>query len=170
MLEAAHLILALQALNGRWPGVTVNVGVVEGGTRPNVVPDACRLQVDLRSPQRDTLEEAERAVDEICAHHRRSRGRRSRCIAAAWHRPMERRAASERLVGLAAGFAAELGFDAARRRDRRRLGREHHERGRDPDARRPGPIGGDDHAPGEWLDLASVVPRTTMLAALIASS
>ena len=33
-----------------------------------------------------------------------------------------------------------------------------------------GPIGGADHAPGEWLDLSSVVPRTTLLAALIASS
>src|SRR5262249_40412035 len=26
LLEAAHTIIALQALNGRWPGVTVNVG------------------------------------------------------------------------------------------------------------------------------------------------
>jgi glutamate carboxypeptidase len=30
-----------------------------------------------------------------------------------------------------------------------------------------GPIGGDDHAPGEWLDLASIVPRTALVAALI---
>ena len=39
ILEAAHQILALHALNGRWPGVTCNVGVVEGGTRPNVVAE-----------------------------------------------------------------------------------------------------------------------------------
>src|SRR3954452_7247962 len=38
IVEAAHKALALTALNGRWPGVTVNVGVVSGGTRPNVVP------------------------------------------------------------------------------------------------------------------------------------
>ena len=31
VLEAAHAIVALQGLNGRWPGVTVNVGVVQGG-------------------------------------------------------------------------------------------------------------------------------------------
>ena len=31
ILEAAHKTVALQALNGRWPGVTVNVGVVNGG-------------------------------------------------------------------------------------------------------------------------------------------
>ena len=37
---AAVLVTELQALNGRWPGVTVNVGTVTGGTRPNVVPDS----------------------------------------------------------------------------------------------------------------------------------
>ena len=30
-----------------------------------------------------------------------------------------------------------------------------------------GPIGGDDHSVDEWLDLDSVVPRVTLLAALI---
>ena len=30
-----------------------------------------------------------------------------------------------------------------------------------------GPIGGDDHSVDEWLDVASVVPRTTLLAGLI---
>jgi glutamate carboxypeptidase len=33
-----------------------------------------------------------------------------------------------------------------------------------------GPIGGSDHAPGEWLDLSSIVPRVTLLAGLIAST
>ena len=32
-----------------------------------------------------------------------------------------------------------------------------------------GPIGGDDHSPAEWIDRSSLVPRTAMLAALIAS-
>ena len=32
-----------------------------------------------------------------------------------------------------------------------------------------GPIGGDDHSADEWLDLSSVVPRTTLLAGLIAA-
>jgi glutamate carboxypeptidase len=30
-----------------------------------------------------------------------------------------------------------------------------------------GPIGGDDHSPSEWLDVASIVPRTALVAALI---
>jgi glutamate carboxypeptidase len=31
-----------------------------------------------------------------------------------------------------------------------------------------GPIGGDDHSVDEWLDVTSIVPRTTLLAGLIA--
>jgi glutamate carboxypeptidase len=30
-----------------------------------------------------------------------------------------------------------------------------------------GPVGGDDHAPAEWLDLDTVVPRTALLAGVI---
>jgi glutamate carboxypeptidase len=33
-----------------------------------------------------------------------------------------------------------------------------------------GPVGGDDHSVDEWLDLSSVGPRTTLLAALLARS
>ena len=50
ILEAAHKTLALTALNGRWPGVTVNVGVIAGGTRPNVIAEHCEFEIDLRAP------------------------------------------------------------------------------------------------------------------------
>ena len=69
ILEAAHKTVALQALNGRWPGVTVNVGVVHGGTRPNVVAERCVLEVDVRSPEEATFEEARAAVEAIANQH-----------------------------------------------------------------------------------------------------
>ena len=37
ILAAADLVTRLHGLNGRWDGVTINVGVIAGGTRPNVV-------------------------------------------------------------------------------------------------------------------------------------
>ena len=46
ILEAARIVREVQALNGRWPGVTFNVGTINGGTRPNVVPDRCELAVE----------------------------------------------------------------------------------------------------------------------------
>jgi glutamate carboxypeptidase len=46
--EMAHQILALHALNDFALGTTVNVGVVQGGTRPNVVAAQAEAQIDVR--------------------------------------------------------------------------------------------------------------------------
>ena len=46
--EIAHQILALQGLTDYERGTTVNVGLVKGGTRANVVPDECRAVADVR--------------------------------------------------------------------------------------------------------------------------
>jgi hypothetical protein len=46
--EMAHQILAIQSMTDYKKGTTLNVGVVQGGTRPNVVPDEAHAQVDLR--------------------------------------------------------------------------------------------------------------------------
>jgi glutamate carboxypeptidase len=55
--ELAHQVLALHALNDYAVGTTVNVGVVHGGTRPNVVAAEAEAHVDIRV---ETLAEAER--------------------------------------------------------------------------------------------------------------
>lgn len=46
--ELAHHILAAQSLTDYARGTTVNVGVIAGGTRSNVVPDEARAEVDYR--------------------------------------------------------------------------------------------------------------------------
>ena len=55
--ELAHHVLALQRLTDYKRGTTVNVGVIRGGTRSNVVPDWAEMEVDFRV---ETLGEAER--------------------------------------------------------------------------------------------------------------
>jgi len=67
ILEAARVVRGLHALNGRWEGVTVNVGKIGGGTRPNVVAERCDLEVDVRSTTADGLREVEAAIREIAA-------------------------------------------------------------------------------------------------------
>jgi glutamate carboxypeptidase len=48
ILELGHVIQALHGLTDPERGITVNVGVVEGGTRPNVVAAHARALVDAR--------------------------------------------------------------------------------------------------------------------------
>jgi glutamate carboxypeptidase len=46
--ELAHQILEIQKMTDYEKGTTLNVGVVNGGTRPNVVPAEARALIDLR--------------------------------------------------------------------------------------------------------------------------
>jgi glutamate carboxypeptidase len=48
ILELAHKVIAIQALNGWKQGITFNVGVIQGGTVVNAVPDRARAMVDVR--------------------------------------------------------------------------------------------------------------------------
>ena len=167
IVEAARLITDLTALNGRWAGVTVNVGVVDGGTRPNVVAERCRLQVDVRSVTRDALEATEAAIADLTAVSRAVPDVTFSVEETSRHWPMEKLERSGRLADHAIALAASLGFvlkDAAT--------------GGASDANTTagmgvptldglGPIGGLDHSPDEYLEVASVVPRTTLLAGLI---
>lgn len=48
ILELSHVVQALHSLNDPERGVTVNVGVIDGGVRPNVVAARARASVDTR--------------------------------------------------------------------------------------------------------------------------
>lgn len=48
IVEAAHQVLAIQALNNPAAGTTVTPGVIHGGTKPYVVPGTTKLSVDSR--------------------------------------------------------------------------------------------------------------------------
>ncbi|MGI8855212.1 MAG: M20 family metallopeptidase [Thermomicrobiales bacterium] len=50
IVEAAHKILALEALNDVERGVLVNVGIIEAGNARQVIPDRASLSIDLRAP------------------------------------------------------------------------------------------------------------------------
>lgn len=60
--ERAHVIETLEAMNDLTHGITVNVGVVRGGTRPNVVAELAYAQVDMRVP---TMTHADELVPKI---------------------------------------------------------------------------------------------------------
>lgn len=65
-VEAAHLIIALQELNGRWPTVTCNVGLLRGGSRSNIVCDLVELEVDLRCANTAGFSAAFAQIERLC--------------------------------------------------------------------------------------------------------
>ncbi len=166
ILEAARIVRELHALNGRWDGVTVNVGKIAGGTRPNVVAERCDLDVDVRSTTADGLREVEAAVRAIAAAREVPDTTVDLEVRVAWL-PMEKLERSGRLVDHATAIAARLGFDvkdtatggASDANSTSGMGV--------PTLDGLGPIGGNDHSPAEYLDVDSIVPRTTLLAGLL---
>jgi glutamate carboxypeptidase len=166
ILQAAHTIVALQELNGRWPGVTVNVGEVRGGTRSNVVAERCELHVDLRSPELASLEEAEAEVERVCARTTVP-DVTVEVVTNSWHRPMEKAEAAQRLVDVAVAAAAELGFELRDAATGGASDANTTSAAGTPTIDGLGPIGGDDHSPSEWVDLTSIVPRTALLATIL---
>jgi glutamate carboxypeptidase len=166
ILEAAHKTVALQALNGRWPGVTVNVGVVHGGTRTNVVPERCTIEVDVRSPAEASLQAAEAEVERIACEHTVP-DVTATLRQAAGHRPMEKGEQAARLAALAVDVAHELGFELRDAATGGASDANTTSAAGVPTLDGLGPVGGDDHGPKEWIDLTSVVPRVSLLAGLV---
>jgi len=166
ILEAARITTDLHALNGRWPAVTVNVGVIRGGTRPNVVPERCELEVDVRSTTGEGLDEAEAAIRAVIAATTVPDTRTELEVMAGW-RPMEKLERSGRLVEHAQTVARRLGFEV---RDTATGGASDANTTAGmgiPSLDGLGPIGGNDHSPAEYLELDSVGPRTTLVAGLL---
>lgn len=63
--ELAHQIIRLHALTDHERGVSVNVGVVTGGTRENVVAAYARANVDVRVVHAADLATVERALHDL---------------------------------------------------------------------------------------------------------
>ena len=126
----------------------------------------CRLHVDVRSPQEETFEAALKEVARI-GEEVTVEGVRSTVEVREAHHPFQKTEATARLVRMAQEIASELGFEVA---DQATGGASDGNTAAAegvPTLDGLGPIGGDPHGPDEWLDLTSVVPRVSMLAALV---
>jgi glutamate carboxypeptidase len=165
-VAAARLVVALQRLNRKWPDVTVNVGMIQAGDRPNVVPDQARLLLDLRAATGAGFAQALAAVQEL-ADVEHVPGVSATVSVHAPIPPWEPSPATARLAELAQEVGTQVGVEVR-----------HAATGGCADANLfaaagvpvldgLGPIGGGDHSPQEWLDLASVAPRVALLAGLI---
>jgi len=60
--EMAHQVLAIQKMTDYSKGTTLNVGVIQGGTVSNVVPDEASIEVDVRILQPEEWERVDAAM------------------------------------------------------------------------------------------------------------
>src|SRR5712675_2034169 len=106
--ELGNLIQTLEAMNDFSRGVSVNVGVVRGGTRPNVIAEEAYAEVDLRVP---TIAASDEMVAKILNLKSRTDGVSVRVTGELNRPPYEKSNAGAALYQHAKSLAAEIGFD-----------------------------------------------------------
>ena len=106
--ELANIIQSLEAMNDLKRGVTVNVGVVRGGTRPNVIAEEAYAEVDLRVP---SIADGDDLVAKILSLKSRTEGVSVKVVGGLNRPPYEKGNAGAALYEHARTLAAEIGFD-----------------------------------------------------------
>jgi glutamate carboxypeptidase len=162
--EIAHQVLHLQKMSRPEQGTTVTVGVIEGGTRSNVVPAEAGVEVDVRIR---TMEEAERIAQAFQELQPQLAGATLEVRGGINRPPMERTADTVRLFALARTIASELDMDlqegatggASDGNLTSALGI--------PTLDGLGPVGGNAHGQDEFVDVSSMPWRAALLAGLI---
>jgi len=162
--EIAHQIVLLQGMSDGARGTTVTVGVVQGGTRVNVVPAEAAVEVDVRITSN---EEAARITEMIRALRPRLPGATLHIRGGINRPPMERTSDTARLFEIAREIGEKLGirieegstggasdgnFTAA-------MGT--------PTLDGLGPIGDGAHSLEEYVEISSLPERAALIAGLI---
>ncbi len=108
ILELSHVIQALFALNDFDKGVTVNVGTIDGGLRPNVVAPRSQAVIDVRVAGQQDADRLEAAILAI----RPATSGTSLTIEGRFGRPaMEKTPANRQLWHMACTLGDELGLE-----------------------------------------------------------
>lgn len=108
--ELANVIQTLDAMNDLARGIAVNVGVVKGGTRPNVIAEEAYAAVDVRLP---TIADADEIIPKILNLTSRSEGVSVTVKGELNRPPYEKGNAGAALYEHARTLAAEIGFELA---------------------------------------------------------
>ena len=106
--ELAAQIVDLQRVRNMAPGVSLNIGTISGGTRPNVVAEKAHATIDVRV---STSDEATRVAATIRQRVPTIPGTRIEVTGGFDRPPLERTDAVARLYDRARGIAARLGHD-----------------------------------------------------------
>jgi glutamate carboxypeptidase len=108
ILELARQIERLHAMNDAARGVAVNVGVIQGGTRSNVVPAEAIAEIDIRFSTNEDARQLEETILSIKPFDERVKLRFGGGIN---RPPLERTEKVASLYELARGVAAKLDFE-----------------------------------------------------------
>jgi glutamate carboxypeptidase len=163
--ELAFQVEQLSAITDQPRGTTLNVGVVGGGTQPNVVAAQAWAEIDLRVRTLADAEQIDRRLRQLAP---RDPHCQLRLTGGLNRPPMERTAATVALFEQARGLAAQLGCDLQEAATGGGSDGNFTSALGIPTLDGMGATGRGAHAENESIHTASLVLRTVLLAAMIA--
>lgn len=159
-------VLALHELNDYENGISVNVGVIHGGTRSNVVAEYTTAEIDARVPTLEADKRIKKAIEAI-ASTVEVQGTSSTLKFLNGRGPMEANSWNQSIFEMMKATAKDLGFD---------LGWQATGGGSDgnftaakgvPTMDGLGPVGGGYHSDEEYLEVDTLPLRVAMVASVI---
>ena len=165
--ELAWQVEQISALTDLARGTTLNVGIVGGGTQPNVVAAAAWADIDLRVK---TLADAEAIARELKALKPRDAECTLRLTGGLNRPPMERTEGTAGLFAQAKELAAALGFTLEEAATGGGSDGNFTSALGVPTLDGMGAIGVGAHAENESIHIDSLAPRTALLAGMIATT
>ncbi|MFA6729715.1 MAG: M20/M25/M40 family metallo-hydrolase [Eubacteriales bacterium] len=164
--EAAFKIIDLEEKSVK-DGITYNCGVIKGGTALNVVPDSCKVYIDIRVRDENEFEKAMREVEKT-SEKVFVAGTKSKVVPVSHRKPMVRTKQNADLFGHINGVSKRYGFGEQR---------EFYSNGGSdaayttlagiPTVDDIGPVGGKYHTKDEWCSVSSVGESAKLIAASI---
>ncbi|HSO19092.1 MAG TPA: M20/M25/M40 family metallo-hydrolase, partial [Desulfosarcina sp.] len=167
ILEMAHKIVAIAALNDPSAGISANAGTVSGGIGPNTVAEHAESRLDFRYSRPGDGERLKTLLERIAAGATVA-GTTADLEIVSGRPPMPASSANRRLFARIESVAGRLGISVhpefrAGVSDANFIAQTGI-----PVVDGMGPIGGGDHSPAEYLLKASLPRRTLLLACVLA--
>jgi glutamate carboxypeptidase len=163
--ELARQVLHVETLQDLTRGVSVNVGVIAGGSRANVVAATAHAHVDVRAP---TLADADRVHTAMMGLTPQLPGARLDVCGGFSRPPMERSPGVARLFELAREVGAALGQEVAEGSTGGGSDGNFTAALGVPTLDGLGAVGDGAHARHEHIAVSALVPRAALLAGLLA--
>ena len=163
ILELSFIIQKLFALNDAEKGITINVGTIDGGIRPNVIAPESKAVVDVRVLRQ---EDARQIEQKILSLEPNTPGTQLIVEGRIGRPPMEKTPGNQKLWQLAQSAADQLGVEI-----------EQGTAGGGSDGNTTslwtptldglGAVGDGAHAPGEFVYLDQMIERSALLSRLL---
>lgn len=108
---AARFVAGIEDLNGRYEGVTFNVGKIDGGNAVNIVPDLAIVRFGARAPDAEASAWANAEVQKLVTHADGLDGISAHSHGGFYRPPKPRNAAQQALFDAVAGTGHAIGLD-----------------------------------------------------------